>query len=98
MEYRPDHLGTRRDVLESRGVRDEVTDRADRAQRVAIARAPVHTGYYRSQITVSARNRAGDRFGAVVFADAPYSWARPREVEARHHVFRGLIDFIERGA
>lgn len=91
MDYRADYRGTHRDVLFSPGVLDLVNDRAQRGAEYARSRAPVETGEYRRSITVEENSRAGDRFGAVVYADAPYSW----EVEQRHHVFAGIVDVME---
>lgn len=93
MKYKPDHKGTRNDVLRDPEVMDHIDDRAERVADYVRARAPVETGAYRRSITVRPRTRLGDRYGAVVTATVPYA----QTIERTHHVFAGAVDIAERG-
>lgn len=91
--YRRNHQATRNEILRSDGVVDLVNERAESAVEYLKAEAQHfrRSGDYIESITHYPRTRAGDRYGAIVTATAPYA----HYIEARHHVFSGVVDYIE---
>lgn len=93
MKYKPDHRGTRSDVLRDPRVIEHVNDRAKLVKDYVTARAPVKTGAYLDSITMRPRTRMGDRYGAIVTATVPYA----QTIERHTHTFAGAVDLAERG-
>lgn len=91
--YRRDHRGTRNEILRSDEVADLINERAESAVDYlrAEARHFRRSGEYEQSLTHYPRTRAGDRYGAIVTATAPYA----QYIEQRHHVFAGVVDYIE---